>query len=105
MKKVYSAVLAGAAMAFLGLQGVATAAPTGWPEGCYSFRSPLGGGWVAQCDNSNGGHYKATVTCERWGGGPDVTHDAVAWTSSGPSFAACPPNTSVKSGSFWSRSY
>ncbi|GGS01789.1 hypothetical protein Snoj_05860 [Streptomyces nojiriensis] len=105
MKKVYTALLAGAALAFLGLQGAATAAPMGWPEGCSSFQSPLGGGWVATCEHPNGGHFKATVKCERWDGKGFVNHDAADWASSGFSAAFCPPNTSVKGGSVWTRSY
>lgn len=104
MKKVYTALLAGAAMAVLGLQGTATAAPMGWPEGCSSLRTP-GGGWMATCEHPNGGRFKATITCERWDGKGLVEHDAADWSTSGYSFAFCPPNTSVKTGSVWTRSY
>ncbi|NXY95690.1 hypothetical protein HYE82_15085 [Streptomyces sp. BR123] len=106
MKKLYAALLAGTAMAFIGLQGVATAAPTGWPTGCYNHKSPLGGGWLAVCSDSNGGHYRATVICERWDGGGLIDIESVAWKNDGtPSFAACPPRTSVKSGGIVTRSH
>ncbi|WP_404959150.1 hypothetical protein [Streptomyces sp. 147326] len=105
MKKLYTALLAGTAMAFIGLQGVATAAPTGWPDGCSNFRAPVGGGWVATCSNSNGGHFKATVICQAWDGGGLINVDAVGWSSGNPSFVSCPPHTSVKSGGILTRSY
>lgn len=106
MKKRYTALLAGAAMALLGLQGPATAAPTGWPAGCTNHRSSMGGGWSATCSHSNGGHHKAAVICTRDDGGPDVTVHAVKWKDRGaPSFIACPPLTSVKSGGIITRSY
>lgn len=103
MKKLCATLFAATVIAALGFQGAATAAPvsaTGWPTGCTNYRAPVGGtgGWTAKCSNSNGGHYKATVICTPWGGGPLVYHDAAGWNSSGYSVAFCPPNTSVKSG-------
>ncbi|MFF4424306.1 hypothetical protein ACFY04_26595 [Streptomyces sp. NPDC001549] len=106
MKKRYTALLAGAAMALLGLQGAATAAPTGWPTGCTNHKSWTGGGWLATCSHSNGGHYKAAVICTRDDGGPDVTVHSVTWKDDGDfSFIACPPLTSVKGGGIITRSY
>lgn len=106
MKKVLVS-LAAAAMLGVGMQGTATAAPTGWPEGCVSHR--LKGsdtnGWMAMCDTPNGGRWKASAKCVPWGGGPVVLHDAVAWASNGYSIAYCPPLTQVAGGSYWSRSY
>jgi hypothetical protein len=55
-------------------------------------------GWQAACDKSNGGHYKATVTCLPWDGGKAIVRDSAGWKSSGPSFAFCPPSSDVKSG-------
>ncbi|MFH9798339.1 hypothetical protein [Streptomyces virginiae] len=106
MKKLYAALLTGTAMAFMGLQGAATAAPQGWPTDCVHYKSPLGNGWLAQCGNSNGGHYRATATCQTWDGGDLISIESVAWKNNGdPSYASCPPHTSVKSGGISTRSY
>ncbi|MEV4191255.1 hypothetical protein [Streptomyces toxytricini] len=106
MRKTYTALLVGTAMAFVGLQGVATAAPTGWPTGCTNYQSPLGNGWLARCSNSNGGHYKANAICQAWDGGALISVDSAAWKGNGePSYASCPPHTSVKSGGIVTRSY
>ncbi|MGW7333215.1 hypothetical protein ACWGIU_32395 [Streptomyces sp. NPDC054840] len=106
MKKWYTALLAGAATALLGLQGVTTATPPGWPTGCTDHKSSTGAGWLATCGDSNGGHYKAAVICKRADGGPDVSVHSVAWKDrGGPSFIACPPFTTVKSGGIITRSY
>ncbi len=107
MKKRYTVLLTGAATALLGLQGgVATAAPTGWPTGCTNERSSTGGGWLATCSHSNGGHYKAAVICARADGGGDVSVHSVEWKDKrDPSSIACPPFTSVKSGGIITRSY
>jgi hypothetical protein len=103
MKKVCATLFAATVMAALGLQGSATAAPagaTGWPTGCAYSKYTAGGanGWQAACDKSNGGHYKATVTCLPWDGGKAIVRDSAGWKSSGPSFAFCPPSSDVKSG-------
>ncbi|MEV6952960.1 hypothetical protein [Streptomyces sp. NPDC051183] len=105
MKKAFVTLLAATAMAGLGLQGTATASPTGWPEDCQSFRAPAGNGWTAICHNGNGGRWKASAKCAPWNGSPVIQHDAVAWNSSGYSVAYCPPMTDVVGGSFWTRSY
>ncbi|MBT2404283.1 MULTISPECIES: hypothetical protein [unclassified Streptomyces] len=105
MKKMFVTLLAATAMAGLGLQGTATAAPTGWPEGCKSWKVPESNGIAAACSDGNGGRWKASAKCAPWNGDPVIQHDAVAWSSSNTSFAFCPPFTSVVSGSFWTRSY
>ncbi|MGW6982037.1 hypothetical protein ACWGE1_21825 [Streptomyces sp. NPDC054932] len=106
MKLLYTTLLAGTAMAFIGLQGMATAASTGWPSGCTNHLSPIGGGWVAQCSKSNGGHYKASAICEVWEDRRLIIVHSEAWKNDGrPSFIACPPQTSVKTGGIITRSY
>ncbi len=105
MKKRYVALLAAAAMAPLGFQGMATATPMGWPTGCTDYPSSTGEGWLAKCGDSKGGHYKAAVICTRSDGAGDVTVHSVVWKDKGePSFIACPPFTSVKSGGIITRS-
>ncbi len=105
MKKTFVTLLAATAMAGLGLQGTATAAPTGWPEGCTSWSVPDTNGRAASCSSGNGGRWRAIANCAPWSGAPIIQVDAVAWTSKGTSFAFCPPMTSITGGSYWSRSY
>jgi hypothetical protein len=102
MKKLCATLVAAMVMAVVGLQGAATAAPTAWPTGCSNER--YDNGWMAHCKHVNGGHFKASVTCVPWNGGPLVTRDA-GWSSGNPSYVFCPPQTSVKSGGIWTRSY
>ncbi|WP_158820894.1 MULTISPECIES: hypothetical protein [unclassified Streptomyces] len=106
MKKRYVALLAAAAIAPLGLHALAAAPPTGRPTGCTDHQSSPGGGWLATCGDSNGGHYKAAVICTRSDGAGDVTVHSVDWKDKGePSYIACPPFTSVKSGGIITRSH
>ncbi|MEV8413124.1 hypothetical protein AB0P45_05830 [Streptomyces niveus] len=106
MKKVTAVLFAASVLASVGLQGMATAAPTGataWPTGCSNQR--YNEGWTATCSNSNGGSYKATVTCAPYNGGPDVVRDNPNWIKSGRSIVFCPPATTVQFGGIWTRSY
>ncbi|WP_143675741.1 MULTISPECIES: hypothetical protein [Streptomyces] len=111
MKKLSSTLLAATGMAAcftLGLAGAANAAPAeyapasdgvsvmGAPSGCSYGGYP--GGWQAECDKSNGGHYKATVTCRPWNGGGLVIRNAPVWRASGISIVYCPPSSSVVEG-------
>ncbi|MFF3859389.1 hypothetical protein [Streptomyces sp. NPDC002209] len=105
MKKAFVALLAATAMAGIGLQGTATAAATGWPEGCTSFKASDGNGWAAYCDSGNGGRWKATAKCAPWSGDAIIERDSGSWSSNNLSFAFCPPMTTVVGGSFWTRSY
>jgi len=83
----------------LGLQAPATATsitPTlvaAHPSGCF-YGPDAENGARATCKHSNGGHYKASVTCDRWDNRGKVVRDAVVWKSSGYSVAYCPPETS-----------
>ncbi|MGW0710375.1 hypothetical protein ACWD4G_31220 [Streptomyces sp. NPDC002643] len=111
MKKKHSSMLAAMGMAAcftLGLQGTANAASTGhasvsgdvsimaWPTGCSNGK--YGEGWEAQCRNSNGGHYKATVTCSPDSGGKAIVRYPSVWKSKGLSIVHCPPLTFVVGG-------
>ncbi|GAB2901974.1 hypothetical protein GCM10027074_78600 [Streptomyces deserti] len=104
MKKMNSALLAAVGMAAcftLGVQGTANAAtvsPTAHPTGCTSGKHD--NGWSAKCSKSNGGHYKASVTCFPFDGGDRVVRWASHWRSSGTSYVSCPPLTQVESGGF-----
>lgn len=102
MRKLCTVLLAAMAVAVLGLQGTATAAPAGWPTGCEDAK--YDNGWYAACRQANGGRWKASVTCVPLHGGPDVTRDG-AWVTSGMSLVFCPPLTVVKTGGVWTRSY
>jgi hypothetical protein len=102
MRKSSSKLLAAAGLAAcltLGVQGAASAAPagaTGWPTGCTNGK--FDNGWEARCTKSNGGHYRANVTCRPEDGGPLVWREATVWKSSGISYVFCPPLTQVLSG-------
>ncbi|OKI62543.1 hypothetical protein [Streptomyces sp. MJM1172] len=107
MKKLSTALFLAAIAAF-GLQGTAVAAEAGsqgasgnvsvksWPTGCTDgkYSKSLGGytalGWQATCTKANGGHYKATIICEPFDGGPKFTRDAPVWKTSGKSVVFCP---------------
>ncbi len=111
MKKQHSSLLAAVGMAAcfaLGIQGTANATSVGyasasvdaatraWPTGCSNSRWDEG--WQAHCRNSNGGHYKATVTCVPDGGGQGIVRYPSVWKSTGVSHVACPPLTFAVSG-------
>ncbi|MFJ6482793.1 MULTISPECIES: hypothetical protein [unclassified Streptomyces] len=52
------------------------------------------------------GHCKAAVICVREDGGGDVSVHSLEWKDErAPSFIACPPFTSVKSGGIITRSH
>lgn len=104
MKKAAATLFAAAVMAGLALQGTANAAPAGWPEGCASWKVPESNGIAASCSSGNGGRWKANAECQPWNGDPAISVSATSWSTS-TSFAFCPPYTTVKSGSFWTRSY
>jgi hypothetical protein len=104
MRKLYSALLASVGMAAcftIGLPGAANAAPTGWPTGCSYGQYT--NGYEASCARSNGGSYKATVTCRPEDGGALVVRDAGAWRTSGESRVFCPVNTYVTTGGIITR--
>lgn len=104
MKRTFVA-LAAVAMACVGLQGTATAAPAGWPDGCSSWTVPESNGRAASCSSSNGGRWKAVAKCQPYNGDPVIEWDSNSWSGSGISFAFCPPMTYVIGGAFWTRSY
>lgn len=96
MKKMSVLVTSGvvAALSF-GFQSAASAAPTGptaWPTGC-TYQNNFDNGAMARCDNSNGGHYRASVICIRQDGGGKIDLEAVAWRTSGWSKVYCPALT------------
>ncbi|MEU6208572.1 MULTISPECIES: hypothetical protein [unclassified Streptomyces] len=105
MKKALTVLVAATAMAGLGIQGTANAAPTGWPEGCWTWTVPETNGRAANCSSPNGGSWRASATCQPYDGAPAITWDATSWTKSGMSMAFCPPLTYVTGGTFWTRSY
>ncbi|MFG2339567.1 hypothetical protein [Streptomyces yangpuensis] len=79
----------------LGLQGTATAAPTGatgWPTGCTA-QTNFNNGAMARCTKNNGGHYKASAICSRLDGTGKIDVEAPIWRSSGWSQVHCPPAT------------
>lgn len=101
MRNRWAALLVGGVMASftLGVQGTASAATNeaattlGWPTGC-TYGDNGANGAQARCTNSNGGHYKATATCQPYSGGPAIYIDAKRWSSGGEwSNAYCPPLT------------
>lgn len=100
MKKWSILVTGGLVAAFsLGIQGPASAAPTGatgWPTGC-TYSSNYDNGAMAMCSHSNGGHYKASALCVRLDGGGIVDTEPVVWKSSGWSYVWCPALTQFKS--------
>lgn len=107
MKK-WSVLVTGSALAALslGFEGVASAAPTGataWPTGCV-YRNNQNNGAMATCDRSNGGHYKASVQCNRLDGGGVITLDAPVWRTSGWSYVFCPSLTVFSSAAIITKS-
>ncbi|WP_329337195.1 hypothetical protein OG252_17885 [Streptomyces sp. NBC_01352] len=105
MKKLHSTLFAAMGMAAcftLGTQGAANAAPAGWPTGCSYGK--FDNGWEARCTNSNGGSYKATVTCQPLDGGALIVRDATVWKTSGISYVFCPPMSFVKGGGIITKS-
>ncbi|NWF29228.1 hypothetical protein HW130_23730 [Streptomyces sp. PKU-EA00015] len=117
MKKLCSTlqVTMGIAACFtIGLQGTANAAPAEYvpasndvsimahPTSCSNGQNQ--NGWEAHCRNSNGGSYKATVTCRPRAGGDLVIRDATVWKSSGLSIVFCPPLTAVVYGGIITKS-
>ncbi|BBC32481.1 hypothetical protein SGFS_037750 [Streptomyces graminofaciens] len=117
MKKKYSKVLTATGMAacfILGLQGSANAARaedtsastemsiTAWPTGCSNGKYE--DGWAAKCTDSNGGRYRATVTCKPDGGGPLIVRYPAVWKSKGLSIVYCPPLTLNISGGIITKS-
>lgn len=107
MKK-WSILVTGGAIAALslGFHGAASAAPTGaraWPTGCEA-QTNFNNGAMAKCENSNGGHYKASANCTRLDGGGIVVVDAPRWRTSGWSQVHCPTLTKFKSAAFITKS-
>ncbi|MBA0049732.1 hypothetical protein E0L36_02075 [Streptomyces sp. AJS327] len=114
MRKHWSVLLAGGVLAgsALGLPGTAVAATatspggptvTGWPTGCEYEKHRHGA--RARCAKSNGGHYRANVTCARMDGGGTVYREAVKWVSGGEwSAVFCPPMTQYLSAGITTKS-
>lgn len=79
MKKRYSSLLAATGMVAFSILGFQSAAHAAWPTGCSNGKYEEG--WEASCRNSNGGRYKATVTCIPDGGGKPIVRYPSVWKS------------------------